>query len=211
MNRTVGVLALQGAFRAHADVLDRLDRRAVAVRTVEQLESVDAVILPGGESSTISMLLDSSGLRGALGERVAEGMPIFGTCAGMILLAAEILDGRPDQMSFGAIDIAVRRNAYGRQVDSFETDLEWRGGVFRAVFIRAPRVEWCGPEVEILAEHEGRPVLLRQGNVLVAAFHPELTADPAIHRYFVETVCSAPPDGATRRNDTELQQVTGGA
>lgn len=211
MIRTIGVLALQGAFRAHADVLTRLDCRAVAVRTVEHLQSVDAVIIPGGESSTISMLLDSSGLRHALGERVAAGMPIFGTCAGMILLAAEVLDGRSDQVSLGVIDIAVRRNAYGRQVDSFETDLEWSGGIFRAVFIRAPRVESRGAEVEVLAEHDGHPVLLRQGHVLVAAFHPELTADPAIHRFFVETVCASAESGASRPIDAELQQVTGGA
>ena len=207
MNDSVGVLALQGDFAAHAEVLEQLGRRALAVRTVEDLAASGALIIPGGESSTISMLMQSSGLFRALAERVSAGMPIFGTCAGMILVAREVLDGRPDQSSLGAIDVAVRRNAYGRQVDSFEAELNWSGGRFRAVFIRAPRVESIGPEVEVLAEHAGHPVLLRQGNVLVASFHPELTGDPAVHRYFLESVCGA----AVGRTEAALPHVTGGA
>jgi 5'-phosphate synthase pdxT subunit len=188
--KKVGVLALQGAVGAHAAMLQRLGAAPVEVRTPEDLAGVDALVMPGGESTTMSLLLDSSGLREPLAERLAEGLPTFGTCAGMILLAEDVLDGRPDQRSFGAIDLAVRRNAFGRQVDSFEVDLTVKhlpGGdrTFPAVFIRAPFVERAGEAVEVLAEVDGHPVLCRQGPVLVAAFHPELTADARLHELFL--------------------------
>jgi pyridoxal 5'-phosphate synthase pdxT subunit len=194
----LGVLALQGAFSAHARVLTDLGVETVEVRTPADLPVVDALVMPGGESTTMSMLLESSGLFDPLAERLAEGLPVLGTCAGMILLSTEVVDGRPDQRNFGAIDLTVRRNAYGRQLDSFETDLEVRDlngagddGVrrpFHAVFIRAPWVERVGPGVEVLAEHEGHAVLARQGKVTVAAFHPELSGDPRIHARFLKEV-----------------------
>lgn len=187
----VGVLALQGAFDAHARALADAGAEPVLVRTPEHLAAADAVVLPGGESTTISMLLESSGLLEPLADRLTAGTPAFGTCAGMILLASEVLDGRPDQRSLAAIDLAVRRNAYGRQVDSFEADLAVAGveepdRPFRAVFIRAPAVERAGAGVEVLAEVDGRPVLCRQGRVLVSAFHPELSGDGRLHRLFLE-------------------------
>jgi 5'-phosphate synthase pdxT subunit len=186
----VGVLALQGAFARHAAVLSRLDAEPLEVRTPHHLDRVDAFVLPGGESTTMSMLLESSGLFDPLAQRVAGGMPAFGTCAGMILLGAEILGGRPDQGCLGAVDITVRRNAFGRQVDSFEADLSidgiGGGGRFHAVFIRAPYVERTGAGVTVLASIDGRPVLCRQGAVLVAAFHPELVGDDRLHRLFLE-------------------------
>jgi 5'-phosphate synthase pdxT subunit len=188
---TVGVLALQGAFGLHAVALTELGARAKEVRTPADLDRVDALIMPGGESTTMSMLLESSGLFDAIGERLADHFPVFGTCAGMILLAADVLDGRPDQRSFGVIDLAVRRNAYGRQVDSFETSLavaDLPGEPFPAVFIRAPLVESAGPTVEVLARHENRPVLARQGAVTVASFHPELSGDSRLHARFLQEV-----------------------
>jgi 5'-phosphate synthase pdxT subunit len=184
----VGVLALQGAFREHREVLDALGVEAVEVRTPAELGALDALILPGGESTTMSQLLDSSGVRAPLAERLADGLPVLGTCAGMILLAREVVDGRPDQESFGAIDVAVRRNAYGRQRDSFEADLAVAGlpgGPFPGVFIRAPRIESAGGGVEILAVHEGVPVLARQGAVVVTSFHPELSGDLRLHELFL--------------------------
>ena len=188
----VGVLALQGASARHVAMLARLDAPAVAVRTPRDLDGVDAVVLPGGESTTMSMLLESSELFPALADRLAGGMPAFGTCAGMILLGRDILDGRADQRSFGAIDIAVRRNAFGRQVDSFEADLEVAGvsgeGPVHAVFIRAPVVETVGDDVEVLATVADRPVLCRQGRVMVAAFHPELGDDARLHELFLNQV-----------------------
>jgi 5'-phosphate synthase pdxT subunit len=191
----VGVLALQGAVQRHAEVLAALGAHPVEVRTPDDLVAVEAVVLPGGESTTISKLLESSGLFEPLAERLAAGMPALGTCAGMILLAAEILDGRPDQRCFGAIDIAVRRNAFGRQVDSFEASLAVAGlpgGPYPATFIRAPVVERVGEGVEVLATEPGgatpRPVLCRQGPVLVAAFHPELSGDLRLHERFLHEI-----------------------
>ncbi len=187
----VGVLALQGAFARHAAALRALGAETVEVRTPAQLDGVDALVVPGGESTTMSMLLESSGLFEPVAERLAAGTPAFGTCAGMILLGSEILDGRPDQRSFAAIDIDVRRNAFGRQVDSFETDLPvdaLDGGPLHAVFIRAPFVERVGDGVEVLADVGGHPVLCRQGPVLAAAFHPELSGDLRIHQLFVREV-----------------------
>ena len=185
----VGVLALQGAVREHAEALAEVGAHSVEVRRPEDLAGVDALVLPGGESTTMSFLLESAELFEPVAARLAEGMPAFGTCAGMILLASEVLDGRPDQRSFGAVDMAVRRNAFGRQVDSFETDLAVEGlpgGAFPAVFIRAPFVERTGDGVEVLATVDGRPVLCRQGPVMVAAFHPELSGDLRLHQRFVE-------------------------
>jgi 5'-phosphate synthase pdxT subunit len=185
----VGVLALQGAFASHCRALEASGAGAVEVRTPAELADVDALVVPGGESTTISMLLDSSGLTEPLAERLRDGLAVFGTCAGMIVLSTAILDGRPDQRAFGAIDIDVRRNAFGRQVDSFEADLDIAGldgPPFHAVFIRAPVVERAGAEVEVLASVEGRPVVCRQGAVLVSAFHPELSADLRLHRLFLD-------------------------
>ena len=185
MNMQVGVLALQGAFAAHSDCLTSIGVQSIEVRNPEQLSSVDALLMPGGESSTMSQLLESSGLFDPIAARIADGMPVFGTCAGMILLASEILDGRSDQRSFSAIDISVRRNAFGRQVDSFEATVNSSVGDFHGVFIRAPRIERIGKEVEVLGSINNEPVLVRQGNVLAASFHPELSNDARLHEYFV--------------------------
>ena len=183
----VGVLALQGAVREHCQALAGLGVLPVEVRSPSDLEGVDMLVLPGGESTTMSLLLGSSGLMEPLNERLREGMPAFGTCAGMILLGTRIVDGRPDQRALGAIDIDVRRNAFGRQVDSFEADLPVRGldAPLHAVFIRAPVVERVGPEVEVLAEVDGRAVCCRQGPVVVSAFHPELSGDTRLHELFL--------------------------
>jgi 5'-phosphate synthase pdxT subunit len=186
----IGVLALQGAVDLHVHALERLGVETIEVRRAEDLARIDGLVLPGGESSTISKLLVINELFEPLAERLNEGMPAFGTCAGMIMLASEILDGRDDQLSFGAIDISVRRNAFGRQIDSFETDLSVIGlpeSPVHAVFIRAPVVERVGPEVEILAAvEEGQPVACRQGNVLVTSFHPELSPDLRLHELFIK-------------------------
>ena len=186
MSRVVGVLALQGAFEAHQHVLRDLGVETLQVRTPAELELVDALVMPGGESTTMSHLLVTSGLFESIDARLKQGMPVFGTCAGMILLAKGVLDGRSDQKSFGAIDIDVKRNAYGRQIDSFETDIEVDGLVedFHAVFIRAPQIARCGEGVTVLARHGQDIVLARQGSVMVASFHPELTSDTRIHSLF---------------------------
>ena len=185
----VGVLALQGASQRHVEALTALGAHAVEVRTPQDLSGIEGLILPGGESTTISKLLELSALFEPIAELLADGMPAFGTCAGMILLAGEILDGRADQRSFGVLDVAVRRNAFGRQVDSFETELAvdgLGGGGFSAVFIRAPFVERVGSGVEVLARVVGHPVLCRQGAIMAAAFHPELSDDLRLHQLFLE-------------------------
>ena len=186
----VGVLALQGAFAAHSHVLADLGAHPLEVRDPADLATVDALVMPGGESTTMSLLLETSGLFDPLAERIADGMPVLGTCAGMILLARDALDGRPDQRTFGAIDITIRRNGYGRQRDSFETDLDVAGldTPFHAVFIRAPVVEQAGDTVEVDATVDGHPVLCRQGPIIVAAFHPELSGDSRIHERFLQEV-----------------------
>jgi pyridoxal 5'-phosphate synthase pdxT subunit len=187
----VGVLALQGDVGEHAQALAELGAEPVEVRRPHHLSGVDALVLPGGESTTMSKLLESSDLFEPIASRLREGMPTFGTCAGMILLATEVLDGRGDQRSFGAVDLAVRRNAFGRQVDSFEAELDVEGlpgGAFPAVFIRAPYVERAGDTVEVLARVDGHPVLCRQGPVMVAAFHPELSGDLRLHELFLREV-----------------------
>jgi pyridoxal 5'-phosphate synthase pdxT subunit len=175
---SIGVLALQGNFREHAAVLRGLGVDVVEVRKPDELERLDALVIPGGESTTFMRLMRLYGLDEAV-ERF--GRPIFGTCAGMIVL---------DRDHLGLVDIEVERNAYGRQVHSFEADLELEGDPkpLRGVFIRAPRVTEAGPEVEVLAEHEGQPVLLRQGRLLVSSFHPELTDDARVHERFLELV-----------------------
>jgi 5'-phosphate synthase pdxT subunit len=202
VSSTIGVLALQGAFAAHLDLLSSLDVVGRPVRLPSDLEGLDGLILPGGESTTMSNLLRSYDLLGPLNEFISAGHPVFGTCAGMILLSDRILDGRADQIALKSIDIVVRRNGYGRQVDSFETDIDVDGfdSAFHAVFIRAPRIEEVGPDVDVLARHEGVPVLVRQGTVMAASFHPELTNDDRIHRLFADMVRDASSSGVTSRD-----------
>jgi len=185
----VGVLALQGASRRHIEALSALGAHAVEVRTPQDLSGIEGIVLPGGESTTMSKLLDLAGLFDPLAERLADGMPAFGTCAGLILLSSSILDGRADQRSFGALDVDVRRNGFGRQVASFETALAVEGlggGGFPAVFIRAPVIERVGEGVAVLASVDGHAVLCRQGPILAAAFHPELSDDLRLHQHFLE-------------------------
>jgi 5'-phosphate synthase pdxT subunit len=181
----IGVLAVQGNFREHLAMLARLGAEGVEVRLPEQLEGLDGLIIPGGESTAIGRLIRLYGLEDAIAEFAA---PVFGTCAGMILLAREAVDGLPEQPLLGLLDATVRRNGYGRQVFSFEADLAFDGeeAPLRGVFIRAPRVEAVGLDVEVLAELDGKPVLVRQGRVLAAAFHPELTDDTRIHELFLQ-------------------------
>jgi 5'-phosphate synthase pdxT subunit len=187
----IGVLALQGAFREHAEALRALDADVTFVKRPEHLAAVDGIVLPGGESTTIDKLLDSAGLRAPLRERLADGLPALATCAGLIVLASEVVDGRPDQQPLGVIDATVRRNGYGRQRESFEADLAVRdldGGTYRGVFIRAPKVERTGPAVEVLAAHEGVPVLGRHGRIFFSSFHPELADDLRLHELFIREV-----------------------
>ena len=188
----VGVLALQGDVREHINALSDCGVGAVAVKTAEEIARIDALVIPGGESTTISKLARSFGLFDLIQQRIHNGMPTYGSCAGLILLSNRILDAAKGQESFGGLDISARRNAFGRQVDSFEVDLDVKGITgpkFRAVFIRAPWVEDCGPEVEVLAKIEEHPVAVRSGHLLGTSFHPELTGDNRIHRYFIEVVC----------------------
>lgn len=186
----IGVLALQGAFAAHAAALQRLGVSTAEVRVAADLEQCDALVLPGGESTTMSQLLETSQLFDPLAKRIAAGMPVFGTCAGMILLSKGIADGRPDQRSFAALDIDVQRNGFGRQLDSFETEIDVLGldRAFHAVFIRAPRISRIGSEIETLATHGGEPVLVRSKTVMAASFHPELADDDRVHRLFLNMV-----------------------
>ena len=189
-HRLVGVLALQGAFVAHQRALATAGATTRQVRQPGDLAGLDALVMPGGESTTMSRLLTTSGLFDEIKALLSDGLPVFGTCAGMILLASEVLDGRPDQRSFGAIDVSVQRNGYGRQIDSFEADIDVVDfdRPFHAVFIRAPKVVGVGPNVEVLAEHDGVPVVARQGHVMVASFHPELTGDARLHARFLQEV-----------------------
>jgi len=193
----VGVLALQGDVREHLAILASLGAEPVEVRRPAEAAGIDALVLPGGESTAISMLLESSGLDRELASMVDDEVPMLGTCAGMILLADEVLDGRPDQRSYGAIDVAVRRNGFGRQVRSFETDLDVKGldEPMHAVFIRAPVVERVGEGVDVLAEvdvpgdrGERVPVVCRQRHVIVSAFHPELSGDTRLHEQLLRRV-----------------------
>ena len=194
----IGVLALQGDVREHLAALADSGADAVGVRRPEELDKVDGIVIPGGESTTMSRLLQVFELLDPLRERLRGGLPAYGSCAGMILLASEVLDTRPDAEHLGAIDMTVRRNAFGRQVDSFESDLDFEGIVgdpVRAVFIRAPWVERVGPGVEVLAqvpaaagEAAGRIVAVRQGSAIATSFHPEVTGDRRVHELFVDLV-----------------------
>ncbi|KDN86788.1 pyridoxal 5'-phosphate synthase glutaminase subunit PdxT [Kitasatospora cheerisanensis] len=197
---TIGVLALQGDVREHLVALAAADALARPVRRPEELAEVDALVMPGGESTTISKLAVLFGLMDPLRERVRAGMPVYGTCAGMIMLADKILDGRDDQETVGGIDMTVRRNAFGRQNESFETAIPFAGMAgdpVTGVFIRAPWVESVGAGVEVLAEvpaadgPDARIVAVRQGNLLATSFHPELTGDHRVHEYFVRMVEAA--------------------
>jgi 5'-phosphate synthase pdxT subunit len=193
-----GVLALQGDFREHLFALAECGVDAIAVKSLDQINEIDALILPGGESTTIAKLARTFGLFDRISERIHEGLPTYGSCAGMILLADRIEGAAVGQESFGGMDITVRRNAFGRQVDSFEANLNMVGitsPAVRAIFIRAPWVESVGTGVEVLAsveiEGELHPVAVRQGNLLATSFHPEITGDNRVHRYFIENICKA--------------------
>lgn len=196
---TVGVLALQGAVPEHLHHLEVVGARAVPVRQRSELDSVDGLVIPGGESTTISRLLRVFDLYDPVAERIRDGLPVYGSCAGMILLATSVLDTRSDARSFAAIDMTVRRNAFGRQVDSFETDLviETLGPrPIPTVFIRAPWVESVGPEVQVLATvraPNGREhaVAVQQGSALATSFHPEMTGDTRVHRHFLDMISGA--------------------
>lgn len=196
----VGILGIQGDIRRHREALQQLQVSPIAVRSQTELEQTDCLIIPGGESTTISKLLDFNNLSVPLSERIAGGMPTWGTCAGMILLASLLLDGRADQNVLGSIDIVVRRNAYGRQIASFEAfiDIPAIGpDPFCGVFIRSPRVEKVGSEVEVLASYDDSPVLCRQEHVWVSSFHPELTGDTRLHKLFLKeaATCLGIPNG----------------
>jgi len=190
----IGVLALQGDFREHLVAAKTAGHAALTVRRPEELAEIDALIIPGGESTTIAQLARTFDLFDPIQKRIAEGMPAYGSCAGMILLADRIIDGAVGQETFGGIDMTVRRNAFGRQVDSFESELDFEGSKLHAVFIRAPWVEQVGEKVEVLSEVKTtkgpHAVAVRQGNLLATSFHPELTGDLRVHRYFFEQVCT---------------------
>ena len=195
-NPTIGVLALQGDVREHVRVLTEAGVHAMSVRREAELDSVDGLVLPGGESTTMAKLLVAFDVLDPLRKRLADGLPVFGTCAGMILLADRVLDGADGQITVGGIDMTVRRNAFGRQVESFEGDLDFAGvpgSPVHAVFIRAPWVEDAGPDVEVLARVEGgqaagRIVAVRQGSLMATSFHPEVTGDGRVHELFVRIV-----------------------
>lgn len=202
---TIGVLGLQGAFARHLQVLTDLGVLARRVRLPKDLEGLDGIILPGGESTTMSNLLLSSGLLDPLRLDLARGLPAFGTCAGLILLARRLRDGRADQVSLEALDVTVRRNGYGRQVDSFESDLSISGLAepFHGVFIRAPIIEEISDSVLVLAELNSHPILVRQGAVMASSFHPELADDGRIHQMFLDGVRGSDP----QRNSLQSNSV----
>jgi 5'-phosphate synthase pdxT subunit len=182
----VGVFALQGDVREHLQLLTSLGVESIEVRNAEQLASVDGLILPGGESTTISKLIDIFGLRDDLLAYISKGKPVYGTCAGMIMLATEVLDEASGQQSLKAMDISVRRNAFGSQLDSFEISIEFAGAPVDVAFIRAPIVERVGENVQVLSKiSTGAIVAVREGNLLATSFHPELTGDSAVHEYFL--------------------------
>jgi len=187
----VGVLAFQGDVREHVSSLIACGVDPITVRRSSEIDQIDALVLPGGESTTIAQLSEVFGIYDQLKSRIADGMPVYGSCAGMILLANEILDAKVGQKTFGGLNITVRRNAFGRQVDSFESDISFKDGssdLIRAVFIRAPWVEKVGADVEVLATVDTHPVAVRSKTLLATSFHPELTGDHRIHRYFIEEV-----------------------
>jgi pyridoxal 5'-phosphate synthase pdxT subunit len=209
----IGVLALQGDVREHLAALTAQGARAVQVRRPEELATVDGLVVPGGESTTIAKLADRFGLLDPLRQAIADGLPVYGSCAGMILLADRLLDAPPDQQTVGGMDVTVRRNAFGRQVDSFESDVVLEGidgGPVHAVFIRAPWVEEAGPSVEVLGRvvggpADGRIVAVRQGTLVATSFHPELTGDRRVHALFVDIVTNA-----VRRRLAEMTGVVAG-
>lgn len=185
----VGVLGLQGDVREHVAALNSAGASALVVKKAEQLNDVQGLVLPGGESTTIGKLLDRFEMLEPLRSRAADGFPIYGTCAGLILMAADIVGGHDAPHRLATLDVTVQRNAYGRQVDSFETDLDAGDlGIIRGVFIRAPSIERVGAEVEVLAEYDGRPVLVRQGSMLASSFHPEMAGEDRVHKQFLELI-----------------------
>ena len=187
----VGVLALQGDFREHLAALENIGVAAISVKKADEIEAIDALIIPGGESTTIAKLARTFGVFDSIQKRIASGMPVYGSCAGLILLANKVIDGIEGQETFGGLDITARRNAFGRQVHSFEGEIEFKGiGKLNGVFIRAPWVEEIGEGVEVLATSHGHPVAVRQDNILATSFHPELTNDHAVHNYFVSEICA---------------------
>jgi pyridoxal 5'-phosphate synthase pdxT subunit len=188
----IGVLAMQGAFAEHVRALEKSGAHTRLVRTREDLEGLDGIVLPGGESTTMTMLMERTGLLEPVREAIAHGLATMATCAGMIVLAREVVDGMAEQKGLGLLDIAVRRNGYGRQVDSFEADLDvigLGGKSFPGVFIRSPLVESTG-STEVIARHDGHAVAVRQGRMLALCFHPELTSDLRLHREFVRLASS---------------------
>ena len=188
----IGVLALQGDFREHLEVLSKSNAEAIPVRTAEELLICNGLIIPGGESTVIGKLADMYSLTSPIKKAIADGMPVFGTCAGLILLANEIVDGIPGQKGFGGLDISVRRNAFGNQLDSFEAELDFEGidgDPVRAAFIRAPIVERVGTGVQVLSKlPDERIVAVKSGNILGIAFHPEISGEQRVHRVFLEMV-----------------------
>ena len=188
----VGVLALQGDVREHVRSLSDCGVSAQPVRRKNEIESIDGLVIPGGESTTIAKLARSFGVFELIAQRIKDGMPTYGSCAGMILVANSVLDAIEGQEAFGGMDVVVRRNAFGRQVDSFESDLHFAGitdAPLRAIFIRAPWVESVSVNVRVLAAVDGHPVAIQQNNVLATSFHPELTGDNRVHKYFIDSVC----------------------
>ena len=185
----IGVLALQGDFREHIAAVTKAGHLAIAIRRPEELATVDALILPGGESTTIALLASTYNLIDPIRARISDGMPVYGSCAGMILLADRVIDGVENQQTFGGIDMTVRRNAFGRQVDSFEGEISFAGKSLNGVFIRAPWVEEVGANVEVLATANGHPVAVREGKLLATSFHPELTGDATVHHFFFDEIC----------------------
>jgi 5'-phosphate synthase pdxT subunit len=185
----IGVLALQGDFREHLHAATESGHQAIPIRRNSELSQIDALILPGGESTTIALLARNYDLLDPIRERISSGLPVYGSCAGMILLADRIMDGAVGQETIGGIDMTVRRNAFGRQVESFEEELEFNGSTVNGVFIRAPWVEEVGRQVQVLSQHGGHPVAVREGNLLATSFHPELTGDLTVHKYFFEEMC----------------------
>lgn len=185
----IGVLALQGDFREHIASSLEAGHSAAPIRRKSELEDIDALILPGGESTTIALLAKSYDLLQPIREKISQGLPVYGSCAGMILLADRILDGAPGQETFGGINMTVRRNAFGRQVESFEGEIDFNREKINGVFIRAPWVEEVSSDVEVLSMATGHPVAVRQGKLFATSFHPELTGDLRIHQYFFEEIC----------------------
>jgi 5'-phosphate synthase pdxT subunit len=215
----VGVLALQGDVREHVVALAEAGAGTVEVRRPEQLDGLDGLVIPGGESTTIGRLLTMFDLIEPLRQQVRDGLPVFGSCAGMVLLAGTVLDGKAGQTLVGGLDIVVRRNAFGRQVDSFETSIEFAGvsgGPVHGVFIRAPWVETVGPDVEVLARVPdgpaagaagGKVVAVRQGSILATSFHPELSGDPRVHALFVSMVRASIQGWEIRNGQTSAEAV----